>query len=88
MLRAAWRSLGSVRAHAVAQAPVSALRGGGSASLALARCGLQPPSEPPGRGALGLGEDGGHQAPGERQWQDEKQRVVARKGVTKWERGN
>ncbi|XP_059110935.1 small ribosomal subunit protein uS15m [Peromyscus eremicus] len=44
MLRAAWRSLSSVRAHAVAQAPVSALRGGGSASPALARCGLQPPS--------------------------------------------
>ncbi|OBS81662.1 hypothetical protein A6R68_20123 [Neotoma lepida] len=44
MLRAAWRSLSSVRARAAAQAPVSALRGGGSASLSLARCSLQPPS--------------------------------------------
>ncbi|XP_036031047.1 28S ribosomal protein S15, mitochondrial-like [Onychomys torridus] len=42
MLRAAWRSLSSVRDDAVAQAPVSALRGDGSASLALAHCGLQP----------------------------------------------
>lgn len=43
MLRAAWRALSSVRAQAVAQDPVSALRGGGSASLLSARCGLQPP---------------------------------------------
>ncbi|XP_038191069.1 28S ribosomal protein S15, mitochondrial [Arvicola amphibius] len=44
MLRAAWRALSSVRAQAVAQAPGSALRGGGSASLLSARCGPQPPS--------------------------------------------
>ncbi|KAH0503250.1 28S ribosomal protein S15, mitochondrial [Microtus ochrogaster] len=43
MLRAAWRALSSVRAQAVAQAPGSALRGGGSASLPSARCGLQTP---------------------------------------------
>lgn len=47
MLRAAWRALSSVRAQAVTQAPVPALRGGSSASLPSARCGLQPPSEPP-----------------------------------------
>ena len=47
MLRAAWRALSSVRAQAVTRAPVPALRGGSSASLLSARCGLQPPSEPP-----------------------------------------
>ncbi|KAL1777022.1 28S ribosomal protein S15, mitochondrial [Sigmodon hispidus] len=44
MLRAAWRALSSVRAQAVAPAPVSALRSGGSGSLPFPRCGLQPPS--------------------------------------------
>ncbi|XP_051027842.1 28S ribosomal protein S15, mitochondrial [Acomys russatus] len=44
MLRAAWRALSSVRAQAVAQAPVSVLRDGGSAYQPSARCGLQPPS--------------------------------------------
>lgn len=63
MLRAAWRALSCVRAQAVAQAPVSALRGEGSAYQLSARCGLQPPSE---QGAVGLGENGGHQAPGDR----------------------
>lgn len=58
MLRAAWRALSSVRAQAVAQDPVSALRGGGSASLLSARCGLQPPGEPPSRGRSRLGADG------------------------------
>lgn len=44
MLRAAWRALSCVRAQAVAHAPVSALRGEGSAYQPSARCGLQPPS--------------------------------------------
>uniref|UniRef100_A0A8C6HD01 Small ribosomal subunit protein uS15m n=1 Tax=Mus spicilegus TaxID=10103 RepID=A0A8C6HD01_MUSSI len=44
MLRAAWRALSSVSAQAVTRAPVPALRGGSSASLLSARCGLQPPS--------------------------------------------
>lgn len=47
MLRAAWRALSTVRAQAVTQAPVPALRGRSSASLPSARCGLQPPSELP-----------------------------------------
>ncbi|XP_008830371.1 28S ribosomal protein S15, mitochondrial [Nannospalax galili] len=42
MLRAAWRALSSVRAQAVAQVPISALRGGGSAGPPSARCGLWP----------------------------------------------
>ncbi|CAH6790859.1 28S ribosomal protein S15, mitochondrial [Phodopus roborovskii] len=44
MLRATWCALSSLRAQAVTQSPVSALRIGGSASLPSARCGLQPPS--------------------------------------------
>ncbi|XP_034359858.1 small ribosomal subunit protein uS15m [Arvicanthis niloticus] len=44
MLRAAWRALSSVRAQAVTQAPVPALRGRSSANLPSARCSLQPPS--------------------------------------------
>lgn len=44
MLRAAWRALSSVRAQAVTQAPVPALRVGSSAILPSARCGLQTQS--------------------------------------------
>nr|XP_034359859.1 28S ribosomal protein S15, mitochondrial isoform X2 [Arvicanthis niloticus] len=46
MLRAAWRALSSVRAQAVTQAPVPALRGRSSANLPSARCSLQPPIQP------------------------------------------
>lgn len=89
MLRAAWRALSSVRAQAVAQTPGSALRGGGSAYLPSARCGLQTPSEPPSgeQGSWARMEGARHLETGERQWLDAKLRVVARKGVTKWELG-
>lgn len=89
MLRAAWRALSSVRAQAVAQAPGPALRGGGSASLHSARCGLQTPSEQlsEGQGSWARMEGTRHPETGERQWKDAKLMVVAREGVTKWELG-
>lgn len=69
MLRAAWRALSSVRAQAVTQAPVPALRSRSSANLPSARCSLQPPSEPPSWAPRGWAKmvDTRHRDTGERQ---------------------